>query len=239
MAERAYKRPYRTGIGYTAEPGKTRRVKRQPQTPYNPLDIHRFDLIKPGVDRLPDEFVVHRRGPRRADVGSDYQESRAVSHSRVRGSLPERIYYRKNIEYNLYPGTHFTFQSSQDGGRMEVGGMVADFIYPIWRVIVQVQGPTHDTPEGKLRDKQQGGRLADMGYVVYTLDDDVIYNEMALDLWFRGHILNRPNLGMQQTMVGTLPQSFSNVMTPQERVQLAGIEDDVDLVLAVLEAIDG
>ena len=75
--------------------------------------------------------------------------------------------------------------SSLEGGRMEIGGMVVDFLFPQMRIIIQVQGPTHDTFLRKAKDNQQIDDLAKMGYTVYELDDQIIYDEYLLEEWMR------------------------------------------------------
>src|SRR3990167_2754607 len=117
-----------------------------PQPEKRPLDIHRRDLVRRGVVS-PDArwFTLHRRGPRREDVGGDPREARAVSEEEVRGTLPERIFYLALIRVlHFMPDADFDFQSSLQGGRLEFGGIVADFLFPEQRIIVNVQGPTHD-----------------------------------------------------------------------------------------------
>ena len=75
--------------------------------------------------------------------------------------------------------------SSLEGGRMQLGGMVVDFLFPQMRIIIQVQGPTHDTFLRKAKDNQQIDDLSKMGYTVYELDDSVIYDEYLLEEWMR------------------------------------------------------
>lgn len=75
--------------------------------------------------------------------------------------------------------------SSLEGGRMQLGGLVVDFLFPYMRIIIQVQGPTHDTFLRKAKDNQQIDDLAKMGFTVYELEDSVIYDEFLLEEWMR------------------------------------------------------
>ena len=48
----------------------------------------------------------------------------------VNGTLPERILYLALIRVmHFSPNADFDFQSSQEGGRLELGGLVADFLF--------------------------------------------------------------------------------------------------------------
>src|SRR3990167_10345885 len=65
-----------------------------------------------------------------------YLESQATQL--VRGSLQERIFYKALIDRGFTPDLDFTFQSTQLGGRMELGGIVGDFLIIVPKVIIQV-----------------------------------------------------------------------------------------------------
>jgi hypothetical protein len=118
----------------------------------------------------------------------EYQESRAVPKSRVTGFLPERIEYLYLVkDMHFTDGGDFTFQSSLEGGRTELGGMVADFLFFIMRVIIQVQGPTHDRYINQLKDDEQREILEDMGFAVWYLPEKTVYSPYALEAWHREH----------------------------------------------------
>lgn len=160
-----------------------------PQPEKRPLDIHRRDLV---IRELvsPDVwwFTLHRRGPRREDIGGDPREARAVPEEQVRGTLPERIFYLALIRVmHFSPNADFDFQSSMQGGRLELGGIVSDFLFPEQRIIVNVQGPTHDRFWVGAKDKEQRGILEEMGYTVWDIQDDDIYDEFVLENWLRRH----------------------------------------------------
>ena len=160
-----------------------------PQPEKRPLDIHRRDLvIRELISPDPWWFTLHRRGPRREDVGGDPREARAVPEEQVRGTLPERIFYLALIRVmHFMPDADFDFQSSLQGGRLELGGIVSDFLFPEQRIIVNVQGPTHDRFWVGAKDKEQRGILEEMGYTVWDIQDDEIYDEFVLEDWLRRH----------------------------------------------------
>ena len=91
----------------------------------------------------------------------------------------------------MVDGIDFTFQSSMLGGRMQFGGMVADFVFPLLRIVIQVQGVTHRDFLQMRKDSEQKSILEDFGYDVYGIDDTTIYNapmfeqiiKRIFDLW--------------------------------------------------------
>lgn len=125
-------------------------------------------------------FTLHHRGIKRPWLGTDPLERRAVSRSQVRGTLPERIMFKELMRFGFMPGADFDFQSSQAGGRLELGGIVADFMFENLKLIIQVQGPYHERFLQASRDAEQKQTLADMGYDVADFDDWEIYNEGIL-----------------------------------------------------------
>jgi hypothetical protein len=120
-------------------------------------------------------------------VGEDPLEARAVPKSMVRGTLPERILYRTLVHiFHFVENVDFDFQSSLQGGRMELGGIVADFLFPILKIVLQVQGSTHMEYMRMAKDQEQMGALLEMGYVTYELWENDIYNEYKLEDLLRG-----------------------------------------------------
>lgn len=158
-----------------------------PQPPERPLHFQARGLIrKELLSKDPWWFTYHRRGVRRPYVGGDLLEARAVPHGQVRGTLPERIVYRALMEVvHLIPGPDFDMQSSLQGGRIELGGIVADFIFPLLRMVIQVQGPTHTEYLRVQKDREQTLALEEMGYQVYNIWEDTIYDEYKLEDWLR------------------------------------------------------
>jgi hypothetical protein len=88
---------------------------------------------------------------------------------------------------HFMPDADFDFQSSLQGGRLEFGGIVADFLFPEQRIIVNVQGPTHDRFWVGAKDKEQRGIFEELGYTYWEITDDDIYDEFVLEDWLRRH----------------------------------------------------
>lgn len=131
-------------------------------------------------------FILHRRGVARKDIGENPLESRAVPHDLVRGTLPERIIYKSLVEsFHLIPGFDFEFQSSLQGGRIDTGGIVADFIFPYLKMVINPTGPTHDEFIRIRKDDEQTMALAEMGYQVFFIEEEKVYDEYFLDNWLR------------------------------------------------------
>jgi hypothetical protein len=83
------------------------------------------------------------------------------------------------------PNADFDFQSSLQGGRLELGGIVADFLFPHMRIIIRVQGPTHTEYRRLAKDEEQRAILEDMGYLVWDLDLKTVYSPPLLEDWHR------------------------------------------------------
>ncbi len=155
---------------------------RIPQPKYRPIKLFAKDAVKREALKGNSQwFVLHRRGLMRPNLGEDPQEKRAVPDTYVRGSLGERIVFKSLMTFGFVPDLDFDFQSSQSGGRMEFGGIVADFLFEMLRVILQVQSDFHTFPLQAKRDEEQLMILTDMGYAVYYLEDAVIKNEFRLE----------------------------------------------------------
>lgn len=127
------------------------------------------------IQQSPVWWTEHRRGVYRPKVGEDPMEARAV-HT-VDGYLHERIVYKFMVHrLRLQPEVDFTFQSSKFGGRLELGGIVVDFLCEIMRIALRVQGPTHEQHLRVQKDDEQQQILEDMGYTVEDLTIDEIRN---------------------------------------------------------------
>lgn len=183
----AYKKTYRSPTKvYVKQQGSQKRIK-IPQPVDRPL------RLKSGILRTeylrPDSwwFTMHRRKPlHAADKDNNPLEERAISKYKVKGTLPERIVYKAlQTVLNMVAGIDFTFQSSLSGGRMEVGGVVADFICPRQMMVIQVQGPTHAEFLRQSKDEEQRNLLSEYGYTVEYLELNVIYNAIWLENWLR------------------------------------------------------
>ena len=162
-----------------------------PQIEPRPISLHKRDLVlREEFQGSPWWFVIHRRGIRRPRVGEDPLEARAVSHDTVRGTLPERIMYMAFVNLlHFSPDYDFDFQSSQQGGRLELGGLVADFILPYLKIVVRVQGPTHTEWLRMRKDEEQRMILEEMGFLVLDAEDTLIYDEYRFEEWLRRNFL--------------------------------------------------
>ena len=166
--------------------GRQERI-RIPQPIDRPLDIKTRNLVRSEyLKEDPWWYTLHRRGVRRVKVGEDPLEARAVSKETVKGTLPERILYMALIHVlHFTPDVDFDFQSSLQGGRLELGGIVADFLFEYRRLIIRVQGPTHVEFLRSAKDEEQRMALVEMGFTVKDLWDYTIYDEYALEDWLR------------------------------------------------------
>lgn len=116
-------------------------------------------------------------------------EDRAAQN--IRGSLQERIFYQALLDHGFLPVFDFDFQSSMLGGRATLGGLVADFIFPVPMVIVQIQSIWHTmTLEHETRDDDQAAILRSMGYTVLDIWPTTIEDPAALDWWFQRNIMH-------------------------------------------------
>lgn len=124
-------------------------------------------------------------------VGTDPLEARAVSETSVRGYLNERVVYKWLTVNNFRPGADFDYQSSREGGRLELGGMVVDFLFPYMKIALNVQGPGH---EGNLRhrkDLEQAQTLAEMGFTPVEVTTGTIASQPDFDIYMRRIFLDR------------------------------------------------
>ena len=113
-----------------------------PQSEARPVLIPGGDALRPS-GRDVQWFTLHRRGVRRPLIGEDPLEARAIPETTFNGYLHERILYAFLVKLGFQPGVDFTAQSSLEGGRLELGGLVADFLFFNMRLIIRVQGPYH------------------------------------------------------------------------------------------------
>lgn len=141
--------------------------------------------VRPFKLKVRDEHVLHRRGVAGAAIGPTDLELRAVPHEKVRGSVQERIVYKELLKRQI----PFDFQPSIDGGRLQLGGMVADFILLDRPLIIRVQGSTWHTPFGALaKDEAQKMYLEAMGYIVVDIWDWQIEDDDLRQTWFERNI---------------------------------------------------
>lgn len=168
-------------------PRQARRIK-MPGIPKRPLRFQIRTLLRKEVIRgkTPWWLTVHRRGIRRTRVGLSALEQRAVPHSLIPGFLTERILYATLVNlFHFVPGVDFLYQSSMQGGRLEMGGLVVDFLFPVLRVAINPLGPQHYQFRNIAKDEEQVAALAEMGYTAYLIDEEVIYDEYKLEEFLR------------------------------------------------------
>ena len=166
---------------------------RVPQSPERPFKVNQRDLVRRNLLRQePWWLVIHRRGPYRPRVGVSDLEFRAVSREEVTGTLPERIVYKYLRDVVKIS---FDFQSSLLGGRLELGGLVADFILHFQRLILNPLGPTHNAYVQQRKDEEQRMTLAEMGFTTYYIQEQDIYNEYKFEEIMRGIFSLGPRFG--------------------------------------------
>lgn len=183
------RRPTYHGPRLIAWLGKTKVPIRIPQPPERPVKLHKRDLVKRDlISAMPWWMTVHRRGLREPKVGEDPQEQRAVPKWQVRGTLPERIVYKGLVDRHFIPNVDFDFQSSLQGGRLVLGGIVADFMVFKRHMIIQVQGPTHGGFLRNRKDEEQTEALAAMGYSVVQIDESECLSESRFEAWMSRYI---------------------------------------------------
>jgi very-short-patch-repair endonuclease len=159
-------------------------------------------------------------------------EARATQQ--VRGSLQERIFYRALTAYGLQPGVDFTFQTNQLGGRMELGGLVADFLFPLPMVIVQVQSAWHTmTLSLERRDDDQNAILQSLGYTVLDIWPNTIEDEAALDYWISHNIMTLWGTSTQGLSLGGGSQDIPYLSILSNLV-LERIANNVEAILVVV-----
>lgn len=84
---------------------------------------------------------------------------------------------RLEVDNHTYIVEGFGMHNSLQGGRIDTGGIVADFIFKTLRVVINPLGPTHDEFLRIKKDQEQIDSLASMGYQVYMIPEDDIYDE--------------------------------------------------------------
>jgi len=159
---------------------RDKRIK-MPGVPKRPVRFQVRSLIDYDFLSPPPQpgFIVHRRSIEgRTWIGTSPLEMRAIPHDQLRGTLPERIIYKYLTErLNFSEGPDFDFQSSLQGGRIDTGGIVADFIFRYLRVVINPLGPTHDEFLRMKKDSEQIDALTSMGYQVYMIPEADVYDE--------------------------------------------------------------
>ena len=203
--------------------GPTRKIRIPGQRP--PVYL-KTQPVKKALLRPRPDFAIHRR-TRREDLESDPYEKYAVPKWQVTGFQSERIVYKMAMRHGHVPGVDFTFQTSSAGGRLEVGGLVADFIWPRKMLVLQVQGPTHEEYLQGKKDSEQRDMLENMGYTVMYVDLDTVHSQQRLNDFFIRYIDPQPTIGGM--MYGSLSNDDS----------LAGMVTTAQQILGGLVGISG
>lgn len=117
-------------------------------------------------------------------------EARAAPYTiRAAGSLEERIFYQALVDFGFIPGVDFDFQTSMFGGRAELGGLVADFMFPLIKLIVNPYSDWHTMSAYNIRrDLDQTAILESLGYTVLSLWPETIYDQSLLEEWIARNI---------------------------------------------------
>lgn len=159
---------------------RERRIK-MPKITKRPLRFQLRSMIDYAFLQPPPHagFTIHRRGVGgRPWIGVAPLEMRAISKEKIRGTLPERIIYKYLVDQmSMTEGIDFSFQSSLQGGRIDTGGIVADFLFYALRLVINPLGPTHDEFLRIKKDQEQIDALTSLGYQVYMIPEDDVYDE--------------------------------------------------------------
>jgi len=157
-------------------------------TRWKPLKYKWSDYIKTAKLRKR-HGPVYRKGPRgayRPTIGATELEQRAAPIEETgQASLEERILFKTLTKRRIL----FDFQSSVNGGRAQLGGIVADFILWEPRIVIRVQGTIwHTGAEAEARDKIQKAQLENQHFEVWDIFDWQIRQKDIYDEWVRRHI---------------------------------------------------
>ncbi len=149
---------------------------------YKPLRWTRSDWFK--LSQLRSRFgPIWRKGPWQPWFGPTDLERRAAKG--IVGSLAERIVHLELTRRKI----PFDFQSSMFGGRLELGGMVADFILLDRPVVLRVQSsPWHTDAEAIMRDALHKAHIKNIGKETWDIWDWQVYNRDLFADWMRRHV---------------------------------------------------
>lgn len=159
---------------------RDRRIK-MPQVPKRPVRFQVRSVLDMNFLSPKPPLILHRRGIiGRPWMGTAPLEMRAIPHEQMPGTLPERIIYKYLTQtMHFSEGADFDFQSSLQGGRIDTGGIVADFLFYSLRIVINPLGPTHDEFLRMKKDQEQIDCLTAMGYQVYMIPEEDVYNEQT------------------------------------------------------------
>lgn len=207
-------------------PKVEKRLKADP-IPKKPLRFQVRSLIDRDFLRPNDwKFILHRRGPSgRPWVGLNPLEERAIPAEQLRGTLPERIIYKYlRDRMRFVPEVDFEFQSSLQGGRLDTGGIVADFLFPFLMLVINPLGPTHGEYWRFRKDEEQISALEELGYQVYMIEERDVYDEQKLEWWMR-RIFGWVHTGSVDSVESFEPGTLSATETDSVMDRVLNLQD--------------
>ena len=205
--------------------------------------------IRPGAARV--RIPIEGRRETRPFIGPTELELRAVPESELPGSILERIVY-KSIQTRLGPPNPLVWdpQPAFMGGRLELGGMVADVIvraFPGVSIIIQVQSfafhPTGmeisasmtATATDRMVDIEQKAILEGMRdpitngpIVVYEVWEDVVLNADRLEDWMDRHLRPQIYNSSNMTLTAGKPWMPNQAEWDALQIQVANLQASLD-----------
>ncbi len=104
-----------------------------------------------------------------------------VEPGRTEATVPELIEFGEILMRGYVFGADFDFQSAQLGGRAELGGLVADFLFPKLMVVIRVMGGYfHGGLIATRSDQNELMVLGQLGYSVLDLPEFDCYSLQML-----------------------------------------------------------
>ena len=96
------------------------------------------------------------------------------------GSLPEFLVFMELRRRGKRPDVDFTYQAPFQGGRLDKGGMILDFVFSDPPdLAINVQGTYyHGTPESRRQDRMVRAQMAGQGITVIFIDEADILTDV-------------------------------------------------------------
>ena len=111
-------------------------------------------------------------------------------------NLPHLKEARRNLRKNLTPAEALLWKILK-GNKLDerifhrqhsIENYIVDFYCPSERLIIELDGQTHFTPEGKLDDKVRDEMLIALGYKIIRIENnDLIKNPTGMVYFIRSH----------------------------------------------------
>lgn len=123
------------------------------------------------------------------------------------GSYPEWLVYQQLVStHNFVVGTDFTFQTSLSttggdiGGRLELGGLIADFLLPSQSLIINPLSEYfhYRIPGAKVLELANRAALAMMGLSVVWIDSDDLLRDA--EYYVREALIGRDHSKLAQNL---------------------------------------